>query len=123
MSDLPKGILQREYEKFQTLPNGEVAVKTIALTSTPVFGQIAIAQTGVAVPFPDNLLTNGLIITAKTTNAGDMCLGNSDVANTSDGTGNGYVLEAGNSISYAVRNSNILYVNGTAGDVLSYAGS
>ena len=31
MSDLPKGILQREFEKFRLLPNGGVAVKTIAV--------------------------------------------------------------------------------------------
>jgi hypothetical protein len=123
MADLPKGILQREYEKFQTLPNGEVAIKTIALTTTPVFGQVIIASTGVAVQFPTNNLHNGIIITGKSTNLGDMYLGNSNVDNLGDGTGKGYILEAGNSISYAIRDTSILYVNGTAGDMLSFAGS
>jgi len=123
MADLPKGILQREYEKFQTLPNGEVAVKTIALTTTPIFGQVKIAVTGTAVQFPSNNLHNGIIITGKSSNLADMYLGNSDVGNLGDGTGKGYILEAGNSISYAIRDTSTLYVNGTAGDILSYAGS
>ena len=123
MSDLPKGILQREYEKFQTLPNGEVAVKTVALTSIPTFGQVKIAVTGTAVQFPAGLLHNGIIITAKSTNLADMFLGNVDVDNVGTGSGKGYILEAGNSISYAVRDSSSLFVTGTSGDILSFAGS
>ena len=123
MAGLPVGILQREYQKFQTLPNGEVAVKTIALTNTPVFGQVIIASTDTAVQFPANLLHNGIIITARSANLADMYLGNSNVQNLGDGTGNGYILEAGNSISYAIRDASILYVNGREGDMLSFAGS
>ena len=49
--------------------------------------------------------------------------GGASVANTVNGTGNGYILEAGASASFAVSNSNALYINGTTGDIVSFAGS
>jgi hypothetical protein len=83
--------------------------------------QAKIAVTGTAVRLPLNIAKNGIILTAKSTNAANIHVGDSSVNNTEDGTGNGYILEPGASASFAVDNSNKLYINGTAGDVVSFA--
>ena len=84
-------------------------------------GQVKL--TGSAQQLPSNALSNGVSLTAKSTNAAPMVIGLSGVANTIDGTGNGYILEAGSSVSFAIDNTNRLWVIGTAADVLSFAGS
>lgn len=75
------------------------------------------------VQLPSNKLLNGVILTAKSTNSAPLVLGMSGVLNTVDGTGNGYILEAGASVSFAVTNTNTIYVIGASNDVLSFAGS
>lgn len=92
-------------------------------TFNPICGQIKIANTGTAIQLPNNTLSNGVIITAKSTNSAPISIGVSGVNNTVDGTGNGYILEAGNSVSFAVANLNSIYINGTANDIVSYASS
>lgn len=94
-----------------------------ALASTPLNGQAKIAVTGTAVQLGSNVLSNGVIVSAKSTNAALIVVGAAAVANTVDGTGNGYLLAAGASASWAVSNTNVLYINGTAGDIVSFAGS
>jgi len=89
----------------------------------PFAGQAKIAITGTAVQLGSNALSNGVILTAKSTNTAIIVVGGASVANTVDGTGNGYLLAAGASVSFAVSNSNALYINGTAGDIVSFAGS
>jgi hypothetical protein len=86
-------------------------------------GQAKIAVTGTAVNLPSKAAVNGVILTAKSTNAAAITVGVSGVTNTVDGTGNGYILEAGSSISFAVTNTNLIFINGTIGDIVSYAGS
>jgi hypothetical protein len=93
------------------------------LVSAPLNGQAKIAVTSTAVQLPSNILSNGVILTAKSTNAAPIVVGGSGVANTVDGTGNGYILAAGASVSWAVSNTNALYINGTSGDIVSFAGS
>lgn len=88
-----------------------------------VTGQKAIAFTGTAINLPDNPLKNGVIITAKSTNLNNLIIGMSNVQNTQDGTGNGYILEPGSSVSYAVTNTNTIWVNGVTSDVISWSGS
>ncbi len=86
-------------------------------------GQAKIAVTSTAVQLGTNTLKNGVILTAKSTNTANILVGGSGVTTTADGTGNGYILEPGTSASWAVSNTNILYINGTAGDLVSFAGS
>lgn len=88
-----------------------------------VTGQKAVAVTGTAVNLPDNKLSNGVILTAKSTNSGNILVGMSNVSVTEDGSGNGYILEPGNSVSYGVTNTNTIWVNGSASDVVSWSGS
>ena|ERR1700728_4681504 len=94
-----------------------------ALASAPLTGQGKIATTGTAVQLSSNVLVNGVIVTALSTNAAAIVIGPSGVANTLDGTGNGYVLLPGASVSFAVTNTNTLYINGTIGDGVSFGGS
>ena len=93
------------------------------LATVPLCGQAKIAVTGTRVQLGSNVLTNGVIVSAKSGNAAVVTIGGSAVTNTVDGTGNGYILAAGASVSFAVSNTNALYLNGTAGDIISFAGS
>jgi hypothetical protein len=104
-----------------------VAVTTPA-PSAIVTGQIKITTTGVPVALPSNVLLNGIVIKAKVTNAAQTSVysamvGPSGVTTTYDGTGNGYPLAPGEAVSFACANSNLIYVNGTAGDVFSFQGN
>lgn len=94
-----------------------------ALSSSPLINQKKIAVTGTAVQLQSNTLVNGVIITAYSGNTNPITIGGSGVTNTFDGTGNGYILEAGSSVSFGVTNTNVLYINGTSGDYISFAGS
>ncbi len=93
-----------------------------SVTTTPVTTQYKV--TASAVQMASNALTNGVIITAKSTNAANVFIGTSSgVTTTADGTGNGTILEPGASLSWAVDNTNRFWVIGTANDVLSFSGS
>ena len=93
------------------------------LATAPLVGQATIAVTSTAVQLGDNALTNGVIIIAKSDNSAAITIGGSGVNDTIDGTGNGAILEAGMMASFAVDNTNRLYINGTAGDIVSFVGS
>ena len=88
-----------------------------------ITGQKKITSTGVAVNLPSNALKNGVIITAKSSNTADILIGMSNVSTTADGTGNGYILEAGSSVSYAVTDTATIWINGNGGDIVSFSGS
>ncbi len=105
------------------LPAGTNNIGTVspALASTEITGQKKI--TASAVQLGSNVLTNGVIFTALSTNTGNIFIGGSGVTTTADGTGSGYILEPGSSTSAAVTNTNLFYVIGTANDVLSWIGS
>jgi hypothetical protein len=92
-----------------------------ALSSSSIVGQYKL--TGSAVQLSNQVLLNGVIFTAKSTNTGSIFLGGASVNTTTDGTGNGYILEPGASISAAVTNVNVFYAIGTVNDVLSWMGS
>lgn len=97
-----------------------VSVKAQPLSSTVVSGQVKVAVTGTAVQFPSNTILNGIIISANATNTAVVTLGPSAVTNTVNGSGNGLVLLQGASTSAAISNTNALYLNGTAGDWVSF---
>lgn len=120
-----KKLIQHEYDKFVSPVagnNNNSAVRSIiANAASPTVGQAK--MTGGAVQLTAGALLNGVIITAKSTNAAPVELGLSGVTTTNDGTGNGYILEAGTSISFAVTDVSTIYAIGTSGDVISWAGS
>lgn len=90
----------------------------------PVTGQAIIAVTGTAVQLASNPLFNGVIVKAKSTNSSSCgAVGKSTVTNVYDGTGPGYGLCPGEASSFAVYNSNALYVNGTVGDIFTFEGN
>lgn len=70
-------------------------------------------------------LTLGLVVTAKSgNNAAGVTLGfTTALTATADGTGNGYILAPGASVTLLVSNVNVVYFNGTTADILSYLGS
>ena len=74
--------------------------------------QVKVAVTATAVNLPDVECHNGLLITNGGTTV--VTLGGSDVNNTTDGTGNGYILAVGATVSAAVKNANAIWMNGTA---------
>lgn len=116
-----KKLIQLLWDMFQRTASGDTAVRTISVTPQPAFGQVQ--MTGSAVQLSSNSLTNGVIITAKSSNTANIILGLAGVSTTEDGSGNGYILEPGSSISYACDNTNEIYAIGTSGDILSFAGS
>lgn len=96
------------------------------LVSSPLTGQAKIAVSGHAVQLNGGTsqpLTNGLIISAPNTNSASVEIGGASVTDTADGTGNGYILAPGASISFAVGNTADIYINGSSPDVVSWAGS
>lgn len=95
----------------------------LTLSANPFFGQVKIASTGVAQQLPTIGLNNGVILSAKSTNAASIVVGGSTITNVTDGTGVGGILEKGQSISCAIFDLSTIYIIGTAGDILSYFGS
>ena len=91
--------------------------------NTVLSGQKKITTTGTAVQLGSGALVNGVIITANINNAAPISIGPVGVNNTQDGTGNGYILNPGTSIAYSATNLSPIYINGTAGDFVSYSGN
>ena len=96
-----------------------------ALPSVPleVVLQKAIATTGTAIQLSTGALVNGVTITANINNAAPMTVGPTGVNNTQTGSGNGYILQPGASMSFSISNLSPIYLNGTAGDFVSYTGN
>jgi hypothetical protein len=112
--------------RMPTLGPAAIASSTPVVTPLPatIFsGQVKIAVTGTAVQFGSNAVSNGVAITANSGNAASIYIGPTGVANTGGGTGNGYTLVPGQSTAYACSNTNDIYINGTAGDWISFTGN
>lgn len=85
---------------------------------------IAVTGTAVQLSVASVPLVNGLIVKSKSSNnAAGQTVGPAGVTNVTNGTGNGYILDAGEAASFGVTNVNAVYVNGTAGDVFSWEGN
>lgn len=93
------------------------------LPASPITGQGKISTTGTAVQLVASALKNGIVVKANPNNAQPLFVGGLGVTNTNDGTGNGYRLDPGEAISFAVANANSIYINGTAGDIFYFAGN
>jgi len=74
--------------------------------------------TASATALTSQALSNGIVITAKSTNTGTTYVGPSSVT-----TSNGYALLPGQSISYGVTNANAVWIVGTASDVVFVTGN
>src|ERR1700688_1699570 len=86
--------------------SGTVTATPPALPGTFAVGQTKISVTGTAIQLASNALVNGVVLTASLTNINPLVIGGSGVTNTIDGSGNGYILQAGASIGIAVSNTN-----------------
>lgn len=89
----------------------------------PIAGQGKIATTGTAQALQNLPLKNGIVVTARDENSSAIWVGSSDVTSTDDGTGKGYRLTPGQSISFAVENANSVYLIGPVGQIFYYAGN
>lgn len=81
------------------------------------------AVTASAVALTTQAFVNGFVLKAKSTNTGNVFVGGSDVNTTDDGSGNGYRLLPGESISYGVSTTAGVFIIGTASDVVYVTGS
>ena len=104
-----------------------ISLQANPLVGSPLTGQAKVSVTNTAVQLNGGMsqpLTNGVIITAgSNNNTNGMTVGISTVTDVVDGTGNGYILVPGASVSFAVNNTNTIWINGTSGDLVSWAGS
>lgn len=111
----------------QSLTDAQLRAAAIAVETPlpvdPFVGQLKIATSSTAVALPNKILKNGIVLKASSSNTSNLFVGASGVTTTDDGTGNGYKLEPGEAISFAILNSNTIYVNGTAGSILYYSGN
>ena len=68
-------------------------------------------------------LLNGATLKAPSTNVGTVIIGATGVTETVDGTGNGFLLESGDSVYLAVANLASVFAIGTADDVVTWLGN
>lgn len=82
-------------------------------------GQVALAA-GTAQQLSSVVLYNGVVIKALTANTGTLYVGSDNTVTSSSG----YPLaNSGEAISFAVSNLNAIWIIGTTGDKVAYAGS
>jgi hypothetical protein len=101
---------------------GEIS-KVAVPHGAPIAGQVAIPTPAdaVALSATSVLLPSGCVIVKSLSGNAVAVVGGSDVAEDVDGSGNGYVLEAGESVVIFAEDLADVYVIGTADDVFSYA--
>ena len=90
----------------------------------PLVGQVVIAVTGTAVQLssvPWLLPTSSIQVYALSGNGAAGAVGGEEVLNIVDGTGNGFILEAGQNAVIMARRLDDVWVNGTAGDIFTYS--
>lgn len=79
--------------------------------------------TASAVALTAQALSNGLCVRARSTNVGAVFVGGPGVTATDDGSGNGFSLLAGAAISLPVSNASLVFIIGTAGDIVYVTGN
>lgn len=117
-------------------PWNEVAYKFFQNGLSGVISLIVPGSGGAATPYADQqvvtasavalttqALSNGVLIRAKSTNAGPVFVGGAGVTTTNDGTGNGFALGPGESVSVPVSTTAGIFVIGTANDIVYVIGS
>lgn len=92
-----------------------------AITGLLKSGNKAIATTGTAVALSTaKQLVNGVLISAPAGNSGIIYVGDSNVTNTAGASGNGYGLPAGKDLPLPMVDLSQVYINGTAGDYVTW---
>ncbi len=90
-----------------------------SLPSAPKIAQVTLAA-GTSQQLSSVTLTQGVVIKSLTTNTGTLYVGTSAAVTSS----NGYpLLNSGETIPFAISNLNTLWIIGTSGDKIAYAGS
>lgn len=79
--------------------------------------------TASAVALTARAMVNGLSLRAKSTNVGAVFVGAAGVTATDDGTGNGFALLPGASVSLPVSNASAVFIIGTANDIVYVIGN
>lgn len=79
--------------------------------------------TASAVALTTQALKTGVLIRAKSTNAGPVFVGAAGVTTTNDGTGNGFALAAGESVSIPANTTAGIFIIGTLNDIVYVIGS
>ena len=106
-------------------PVSQIVVGIAVPTGDPVVGQAVILVTGTAVQLstiPVDLPTASVLVYALgANNAVGGTVGRVGVTNVVNGTGNGYPLEPGQSVVIMTDNANLVWVNGTAGDIFGWS--
>jgi hypothetical protein len=106
------------------VPVSGTVTANVSIPAAFVAGQIRIAVTGTAVQLPSNALTQGVMISSASGNAENTTIGTSSALNNlTNGTGNGAILYRGSTKSIAVTNTDRIWINGTAGDIVNFIGS
>lgn len=116
-------------EPFAVSATGELTassnIDSIATpTGAPIVGQVAIAVTGTAVRLSavSVVLPGGsLLVCALAGNSAAGTCGGSTVTDDVDGTGNGLIIEAGDTRVVFASDLSDVYVNGTAGDIFTWS--
>ena len=110
---MPNKVTRKGGEDYpaMALPTGGLVIKQAKATAT-------------ATALPAAQTLNGLTIRAKASNVGPVLVGNVATVTTAiDGSGVGFILEPGSVVSLPCANASDIYLIGTAGDVVSYAGN
>lgn len=68
-------------------------------------------------------LKSGCVLRARTANIGPVCVGGSTVTATVDGSGNGFALYPGESVSLPLNLVQAAFIVGTAGDIIDVIGA
>jgi len=135
MADLLRrvfGLIDLRYKDMGDGSHAEVvSVDGVAVESysvpvgAPVVGQAVIAVTGTAVALSAVALAlpaGTVLVSALAANdATGGSVGGATVTDDVDGTGNGFILEAGKSTVVNADDLADVYVNGVAGDIFSFA--
>lgn len=108
-----------------TLDGEAVEIDGIAVpTGAPVVGQAVIAVTGTAVALSATskpLPMSSVFVAALSTNTAKMTVGGSGVNNTVNGSGNGFIIEAGQTVPVMANDLADVFINGTVGDIVSFS--
>jgi len=87
-------------------------------------GKIAVTNTAQQLPSSGVTKLNSFTLTAKSTNAAAIAVTVLSNSGAVDGTGTGYILEKGTSITLTgLLTTGAIWVNGTSGDIYSGAGN
>jgi hypothetical protein len=108
-------VLKGIYARF----GGTLSVQT----QTPsTFFNKRVLMTGSPINLPSNVLVNGIIGTTPSSNSGTIYY-KSSTFSAIDGSDDAYPIAPGGSVSESLNNSNAVWVNGAAGNVIYFKGN